>query len=104
MKRILTLLSLGLSLCLLSGCGDPFLWQHSWDAEQVNQINLAVQAADWHDLAHGRGDPGADGQEAAVAVERLRRGMIKPLPSTEITSVAAQGNSNSASPTPTGGN
>ena len=100
MRIFLTLLC----VCLLGGCGDPFLWQHSWDAEEVNQANLAAQASDWRDLARGHGDPGADGQEAAVAVERLRRGTIKPLASTEITSVAAQGNSNSSSPNPTGGN
>ena len=100
MKKALLLLG----LCQLAGCADPFSWPHSWDAEQVNQVNLAVQAADWRDLARGHGDPGADGQEAAVAVERLRRGAVKPLPSTEISSVAAQGNSNSSSATPSGGN
>jgi hypothetical protein len=76
---------------LLAGCGDPFLRPGSWDASQANQLNLAAQAADWRDLARGRGAPGSDGQQAAAAVERLRRGAVKPLPAATVSSIAAQG-------------
>lgn len=75
---------------LLAGCGDPFLRPGTWDASQANQANLAAQAVDWRDLARGRGAPGSDGQQAAAAVERLRRGAVKPLPATTVSSIAAQ--------------
>lgn len=91
-------------LCLVAGCSEPFRDQGRWDFEQSNQLNLAAQVSDWRDLAAGHGDPGADGQEAAAAVDRLRRGVPKQLPNLEISSVAPGGAATSAAPpvAPTG--
>ncbi len=77
-------------LLLLAGCHDPFDWPGTWNASQVNAVNVAAQAADWRDLARGHGDPGADGQEATAAVDRLRRGAVRALPDTSTSDLPGQ--------------
>ena len=90
------------ALGLLGGCQEPFDATGTWNPAQVNQLNVAAQAADWHDLAYGHGDPGADGQEAAAAVDRLRKGTVKSLAAATVSDVASQsaggGSSSPAAP------
>ncbi len=82
-------LALIVATVLVAGCDDPYRWPGHWDAAQVNELNLAVQASDWRDVAAGHGDPGSDGQEAAAAVDRLRKGAIKPLASGTVSDIAS---------------
>jgi hypothetical protein len=93
-------LSLIIAVGLLGGCNDPYRWPGHWDAAQVNELNLAVQASDWRDLAAGHGDPGSDGQEAAAAVDRLRKGVIKPLASGTVSDIASGSTASSAAAAP----
>ena len=72
-------------MLLLAGCADPYEWPHTYNVPQANQANLAAEAYDWRDLRRGHGDPGADGQEASAAVDRLRRGTVKELPLQQIS-------------------
>ena len=75
---------------MLGGCNDPYNWPHHWNASAANLANIAAQTADWRDLDVGHGDPGSDGQEAAAAVDRLRRGLVKPLANVTASDIAAQ--------------
>lgn len=101
MRRILATLG----LLLLAGCHDPYDWPGTWNASQVNAANIAAQVADPQDLARGHGHADADGQEAAAAVDRLRRGTVRALPDTTTSDVKGGGGAApAASPTPGGVN
>ena len=89
---------------LLGGCNDPFRWQGHWDAPQANLLNQAAQVENWRDLDVGYGDPGSDGQEAAAAVDRLRKGTVKPLAAGTVADIATQGSGTPAAAAPTPGN
>ena len=92
-----TLRALALSvLALVAGCADPFDRPDSWNFSESNRANLAAQAARWQDVGLGHGDPGADGQEAAAAVDRLRKGTVKALPSATVSDIAAQSTATAA--------
>lgn len=83
---LLTLVAL-----LLAGCNeDPYHWPYTWDAPQANRLNIIAHTADWHDVIQGHGDPGADGDEAARAVDRLRHDKVKKLPDIETSDVGVQ--------------
>ncbi len=71
-------------LAALAGCAavEPYDRRFTWRPTGVNEANLAAMAANPTDLAHGRADAPADGQLAAMAVERLRLGHVKPLTGT----------------------
>lgn len=74
------------ALCLLGGCTiDPFDRPGVWRPGGVNDANLAVMAADPHDLVQGHGEAGADGQLATAPVTRLREDRVKPLPALDAT-------------------
>lgn len=94
-----------LAAAFLGGCVEPYEQPAHWDASQVNQLNLAAQVSDWHDLLQGHGDPGSDGQEAAAAVDRLRKGNVKALVAATVSDIASQGGagaSQSPAPSPAG--
>ncbi len=68
-------------LVVLAGCAgvEPYDRRFTWRPTGANEANLAAMAANPADLAHGHAQGPADGQLAAMAVERLRLGHVKPL-------------------------
>lgn len=85
--RILPLLA----LCALAGCGvltDPYYQEGKWRPTGANDFNLRVMAAQPRDIISGQGEPGADGQGAADAVDRLRTDRVRPLPVSSISPIA----------------
>jgi hypothetical protein len=81
----------GAALLLLAACNtDPYHWPGTWDATQSNRVNIITQTANWRDVESGHGDPGADGDEAARAVDRLRHDKVKKLPDIETSDVGVQ--------------
>ena len=55
-----------------------------------NEANLARMVADPRDLTRGRGLGPADGSREALAVEKYRRGQVKPLEGQDSTGFAVQ--------------
>jgi type IV pilus biogenesis protein CpaD/CtpE len=88
-------------LVLLAGCAetDPLRNSADWRPGGINETNIAAEAVNPADLRHGR-DPigGADGEQAAAAVQRLRTGRTKLLPDSSLTDLRVQGSPSSASP------
>lgn len=81
-----TILILG--VLILAGCtGDPYRWENHWNPNQANMANAVQQAANTRDAVHGHGDSGADGQEAAAAVQRLREGKVKQLTDVSLSGI-----------------
>jgi predicted RecA/RadA family phage recombinase len=75
-----------LSLAACNGpAGDPFARAGTWTIHQI---------ADPADLVRGHGDGVAIGETAAVAIERLHAGKVRPLPSSGVAEIV---------PTNTGG-
>lgn len=70
---------------LASGCGDPLDRPGSWHAGDSNAANLVGAVIDKHDLIAGQPDSGADGQLAALAVQRLLHDKVKPLDGSSTT-------------------
>ncbi len=90
-------------LCVISigGCAwtDPTEGEPGrWHPVGANDANLAAEIANPSDLLRGRGIETADGQMAAVAVARLRRGHVKPLPDSDLSDIKVSG---AAGPTTT---
>jgi type IV pilus biogenesis protein CpaD/CtpE len=87
----LTLIPMAI-LALLSACAatDPLLNPNDWRPNGANEANIAAQVADPRDLTHGRAASGTDGEQAAVAVQRLRAGKVKALPDSGISEVHVQ--------------
>ncbi len=50
-----------------------------WPLTGANDVNLGAMAATPADLVTGQNAPGADGQQAAAAVARLRQDRVRPL-------------------------
>jgi hypothetical protein len=79
--------------CCLSGCGgtlgDPNIRPGTWMPEGVNDTNLQALVASPVDLQRGHGDGTVMGVVATDAVERLRTGTVRPLPSSGIAEVKA---------------
>ena len=99
MRRSFTVVA----LAALVGCTGSFDEPYHWNTEQVNDVNRAAQVVDWRDLVQGHADPGSDGLEAAAAVDRLRRGLVKPLPTATVSDIATQGSAvPAAAPVTTG--
>jgi hypothetical protein len=71
----------------LAGVTDPYQRAGTWTPSHANEANLHAMVANSADLVHGRGDGTAIGQTAAVAVERLRAGKVKPLPDSGVAEV-----------------
>jgi hypothetical protein len=78
-----------LLLFALGGCTDPFLRAGTWHPEGVNDANLRAMILDPRDLDRGASEPGTNGQLAAAAVTRLRRGNVKPLADSGISKIGA---------------
>ncbi|CAH2602021.1 conserved exported protein of unknown function [Rhodovastum atsumiense] len=82
-------------LALLLGCtgcaglDDPFRRAGTWQAEYVNDTNLAAMATNPAHLQQGVGDPASPGELSAAAVHRLLTDRVKKLPVTDISPVAA---------------
>ena len=80
-------------ICVLAPCligcteTDPLTMPGRWQPGGVNEANLAAEMQNPADLFQGRPLPGADGQEAAAAVERFRRGIVKPLPDVGLAEI-----------------
>lgn len=76
----------------LAGLTDPYQRAGTWNPSHANEANLRAMVANPADLVHGRGDNIAIGETAAVAVERLRAGKIKPLPDSGVAEVKTVSN------------
>jgi type IV pilus biogenesis protein CpaD/CtpE len=87
--RTLRLATLVLAIPALAGCTqvDPFNHAGSWRPGGANDRNLQAVLEDPRDLVMGRGASGADGQRAALAVERLRQDRVRPLPASGIARI-----------------
>jgi type IV pilus biogenesis protein CpaD/CtpE len=87
----LTLIPLAI-VALLSACAatDPLLNPNDWRPNGANEANIAAQVANPADLKRGRGASGTDGEQAAVAVQRLRAGKVKALPDSGISELHVQ--------------
>ena len=87
-------------LIVLAGCAatDPLQNPGDWHPDGINETNIAAEVVNPADLRHGR-DPtgGADGEQAAAAVLRLRTGHPRPLPDSSLSDLHVQGSSGSAS-------
>jgi hypothetical protein len=84
-----------LSLAACNGpAGDPFARAGTWTIQHDNDANLRAMIADPADLVRGHGDGVAIGETAAVAIERLHAGKVRPLPSSGVAEIV---------PTNTGG-
>ena len=94
------------AVALIGGCSqtDPLYKAGAWNPSGVNDSNLAAQVADPEDLVHGQGREDSDGQQAADAVDRLRRGTLKAFPTTDGTAPAAQPSPSPAMPAASSGN
>lgn len=69
-----------LAVALLGGCAfDPYEVPGTWRPLGANEQNLRLMATRPADVLGGTGDPGADGQLAGAAVERLRADKAKAL-------------------------
>lgn len=82
-KKLLILAALG----CLAGCKnipDPSYRAGTWKPEHVNDANLEAMVANPADLQRGHGDGAAIGATAAVAIERLRSGKVKDLPTSGV--------------------
>lgn len=75
-RSAILLLAIGLPSCAST---DPLTREGVWHPSGSNEQNLRVMVVDQHDLLFGRGEPGSDGAEAAVAIQRLRAGKVKPI-------------------------
>ena len=77
----------------LAGCAvtDPLTQEGLWHPTGANEANLRLMVAAPSDLARGVAARGADGHGAARAVDRLRRGRVKPLPDVGIATSAPAG-------------
>ncbi len=76
----------------LAGCGqdfDPLTREGLWHPSHANRSNLALMVANPADLVRGTGITTADGQLAAVAIDRLRNDKVKKLPASDIASLGA---------------
>ena len=80
------------SLCTGCAATDPMVAEPGrWTPNGANEANLIAQIADPGDLGRGRGVISADGQMAAAAVARLRKGHVKPLPDNDLSDVRVSG-------------
>lgn len=70
----LVLAVLPLAGCASSGYRDSYQRTGSWHAEGVNDMNIAAQVADPHDLVRGRDIPQANYRTSAAAVADLWSG------------------------------
>ncbi len=90
-------------LIVLVGCAatDPLRNTSDWHPDGSNEANIAAEVANPADLVHGR-DPtgGADGQQAAAAVLRLRTGRTKTLPDSSLSDLHVQGSGSAAPESP----
>lgn len=80
-----------LAAFLMSGCAydpfDPYQVPGTWRPLGSNEQNLRAMLVRPTDLDGGVNDPGADGQRAAAAVERLRADRVKRLPDSGVSQV-----------------
>ena len=82
-KKLLIVAALG----CLAGCQnipDPSYRAGTWKPQHVNDANLEAMVANPADLQHGHGDGTAIGATAASAIERLRAGKVKELPTSGV--------------------
>ncbi len=81
----------GAALLLLAGCAatDPYQREGVWRPTGLPKLNFEAQVARPADLVQGRGTEFAEGDTAAQAVERLRQGKVKPLPTVSTATVGA---------------
>ena len=82
-------LLLGATGC--AGWDDPFQRPGTWQAEGVNEANLAAMVADQSHLVQGVGDEGSPAALSAAAVHRLLTDRVKPLPIDQYRPDAATG-------------
>lgn len=73
-------------LLLLPACQafEPYEREGTWRPMDANGFNLAAMVANPDHLRRGVGTDRADGQLAAAAVQRLRSGTVKRLPTAGI--------------------
>ncbi|MFL1464051.1 hypothetical protein ACI6QG_17710 [Roseococcus sp. DSY-14] len=87
--RVRTLLLLP---ALLGGCDALGPWREGqWRPGGANTANLLVMVAEPRELVRGTGAVGADGQQAAEAVARLRADRVRPLPDNAVVRIGTSG-------------
>jgi hypothetical protein len=83
--------------CILAvaGCAytDPLLRAGLWRPNDSNTANLRAMVAVPADLAVAAPSDGGSGQQAAAALDRLRRDRARPLPDSAIAKVGPTGGS-----------
>lgn len=75
------------AVLLLGGCAsvlDPHNRDGAWRPTGANEFNLRAMVARPSDLAQGLGEPGAEGQTAAQAIDRMRNDRVRALPDTSV--------------------
>ena len=84
-----TRLLLAASLLGVAGCDQlqPETRPGLWHPLGANAANLRAMVADPHDLDMGHGELVSPGDEAALAVIRLRADAVKRLPASSVTGV-----------------
>lgn len=88
-----------LALAGLTGCAmtDPYQRQGVWRPQGSNEMNFELQVARAADLVQGRGSDETDADMVALAIDRMKRDKVKPLPAASISSVGGSSNSGGAS-------
>jgi len=98
LRIVLAALAAGAAFTL-GGCAvmDPFERPGVWNPTGANDLNRELMVARPTDLVQGRGTTDADGQTAAMAVDRLIHDHVKSLPQTETSTVGGGSSSGGSS-------
>ncbi len=101
-RHLVRFAAFGMTLVACAGCAfmDPYERVGMWRPRNANDGNLTAMVADPHDLVVGKSDRVVDASLATAAVDRMRRGTIKPLPAENFEIGGSSGASTSAA-TPT---
>lgn len=81
------LLTLAAGGCTMTG--NPIYREGTWHPTGANEVNLAAEIANPHDLVAGESATGTPGPVAVLPVESLRTDRVKPLPSDSIDTLGA---------------
>ena len=84
------------ALAGLAGCAmtDPYQRQGVWRPQGSNEMNFELQVARAADLVQGRGSDETDADMVALAIDRMKRDKLKPLPSASISTVGGGSSNN----------
>jgi type IV pilus biogenesis protein CpaD/CtpE len=79
----------GLGLLLLAGCAatDPYQREGMWRPNGANASNLRTMVVSPADLVRGVEEPGSSGQQAAMALDRMRQEKVRALPDSAVAKI-----------------